>query len=134
MLILCFCWLERNNSKHHGYNFNSDRIILKVHQFINTISRTKLASSGNWKGDSHIVATMGFPTCVKRRATLMIFKVQQMKCCSSQPQQGYNMKDAATQGAFCSMRDQTCAPNNRASSVQMKSKKDLGNKKEEGTP
>ncbi|KAL2242478.1 UNVERIFIED_CONTAM: putative ribonuclease H protein [Sesamum indicum] len=74
MLILWFCWLERNDAKHRGMKFNSDRIIWKVHQFINTISRTKLTTLLNWKGDANIASTMGFPTYVKRRTTLMKVK------------------------------------------------------------
>ncbi|KAL0407591.1 UNVERIFIED_CONTAM: putative ribonuclease H protein [Sesamum latifolium] len=49
MLILWFCWLERNDSKHRGQKFKHERIIWKVHQFINTISRTKHASLVNWR-------------------------------------------------------------------------------------
>ncbi|KAL0407597.1 UNVERIFIED_CONTAM: putative ribonuclease H protein [Sesamum radiatum] len=74
MLILWFCWLERNDSKHRGLKFNSDRIIWKVHQFIQTIGRTKAASSVNWRGDSNLAYCMGFPTCVKRKTNLMTVK------------------------------------------------------------
>ncbi|KAL2247051.1 UNVERIFIED_CONTAM: putative ribonuclease H protein, partial [Sesamum indicum] len=74
MLILWFYWLERNDAKHREQKFNSDRIIRKVHQFINTISRTKLDTLLNWKGDANIASTMGLLTYVKRRTTLMKVK------------------------------------------------------------
>ncbi|KAL0368127.1 UNVERIFIED_CONTAM: putative ribonuclease H protein [Sesamum calycinum] len=74
MLILWFCWLERKDSKHRGHKFNSNCIIWKVHQFINTISVSKLASLVNWRGDSNIAPTMGFKICIKRRTTLMKVK------------------------------------------------------------
>ncbi|KAK4417241.1 hypothetical protein Salat_2549700 [Sesamum alatum] len=61
---------QQRRNRANGKSATSS-IILKVHQFINTISRTKLACSVNCQGESNIVAAMGFPTCVKRRATLM---------------------------------------------------------------
>ncbi|KAK4384650.1 putative ribonuclease H protein [Sesamum angolense] len=74
MLILWFCWLERNDSKNQGHQFNSNCIIRKVHQFINTISVSKFASLVNWRGHSNIAPTTGFKICVKRRTTLMKVK------------------------------------------------------------
>ncbi|KAK4382455.1 putative ribonuclease H protein [Sesamum angolense] len=71
LLILWFGWLERNDVKHRNANYNSDRIIWKVRQHIETIGRSNLAHLISWKGDKYLASSMGFSVKIQHKIKVL---------------------------------------------------------------
>ncbi|KAK4397307.1 putative ribonuclease H protein [Sesamum angolense] len=61
----------RNDVKHRNANYNSDRIIWKVRQHIETIGRSNLAHLISWKCDKYLASSMGFSVKIQHKIKVL---------------------------------------------------------------